>query len=172
MPNRWVVKMHWDAESQTELVYEELFKLGQDMGKAHKKEREKTIQTWAGDRPSWKTVTRRAGRAVKIIVMRVGDPFGMKKWGWLEKGTKVRYMGVNYPNWQSKTKENWVGSTAGAGHTTGLGYPWPGIKARNWNKIINAKLNKRWIKRIPTSIRSALRRRRPGAFSGKRFLYG
>ncbi len=169
----WVVKMNWDARTQTNLIFEELMKLGQDMGKAHKAEREKTISSWQGAKPSWKTFVRRIfPTMVKIVVMRIGDPLGKKKWLWLDEGTKVRYMGVNWPNWQSKTKVNWIGSGQGKGHVTGLGYPWPGIKARNWNKIINKKLNKQLEKRVVTSIRRGLRRRKAGKTSGKRFLYG
>jgi hypothetical protein len=163
--------MNWDAETQINLVYEELNKLGVEMGEAHRTEREKTIATWQGDKPAWKSVVRRAGRSVKLIVMRVGDPFGIKKWHWLNEGTRERYMHVS-EDWQSKTKVGWVGSGKGQGHTIGLGRPLPGIKARNWNKIINKKLIKRMAARIPTSIRKGLKKRRPGKHAGKRFIYG
>lgn len=169
----WVLHMNWDADTQTKLVFEELMKLGKEMGKDHKKEREKTIASWQGARPSWNTFVRRIyPSAVKYVVMRIGDEFGKKKWLWLDEGTKVRYMGVNWPNWQSKTKVNWIGSGKGGGHVTGLGYAWPGIKARNWNIVINKKLNKRLGKRLITVIRKGLQRRRPGKFAGKRFIHG
>ena len=169
----WVVKMNWDADTQSKLVFEELMDLGKETGKAHKKEREKTIASWQGAKPAWKTFVRRIyPTAVKIVVMRIGDEFGKKKWLWLDEGTKVRYMGVNWPNWVSKTRVNWIGSKQGKGHTTGLGYPWPGIEARNWNIIINKKLNKRLGKSVITSIRKGLKRRRKGKSAGKRFIHG
>lgn len=164
---KFKLKKFWDPDTQANLILEELFKLGERNVKAHKKEREKTVATWQGARPAWVGAVRRVGRKdiIRMWVFREGDPFGQKKWGWLDEGTKVRYMHVS-DDWRSKTTPNKVSSGAGRGTTTGLGRPLPGIEERNWNIIINKKLGKRLERGFPTAVRRGLKRRRRGKLSG------
>jgi hypothetical protein len=164
---KFKLKMFWNPDSQSDLILEELFKLGERNVKAHKKEREKTIATWQGARPAWVGAVRRVGRQdiVRMWVFREGEPFGQKKWGWLDEGTKVRYMHVS-DDWRSKTTPNKVSSGEGRGTTTGLGFPLPGIEARNWNIIINKKLSNRLEKGFNTAVKRGLKRRRRGKLGG------
>ena len=160
------IKWNWDPNAQMELVFEEVMKVGRDIGKAHLSEREKTVATWQGAKPSWSYEAKRNfHKKVRLIVKEGGEPFGRKKWMWLDESTKVRYMHVS-KNWQSKTKENWIGSKSGRGWPTFLGFPLPGIKARNWTILINKKLNKRMERRFKTALKKGLKRRRKGKFAG------
>lgn len=168
MPRAAAFKLEtdWSADKQTDLVIEELMKVARDLGKAHKKEREKTIATWQGERPAWLAGAQRVENDVVLLaVIRRGDQFGKKKWGWLDEGTRIRYMHVS-EDWESKTRPNFIGSGPGAGETIGLGPPLPGIEARNWNILINAKLNNRLERRSETAVRRGLKRRRKGKLGG------
>lgn len=159
------LQWNWNAQAQMELIFEELMKVARDMGKAHKTQREKTIATWDGDRPSWRYfVFKYFPKKVRFVIKEGGEPFGRKKWLWLDEGTKVRYMHVS-ANWESKTRVGWIGSGQGKGWTTGLGFPLPGIKAREWTGKINTKLEKRTIKRFKTALKKGLKRRRRGKFA-------
>jgi hypothetical protein len=164
---RFKLKKFWNADAQADVILEELFKLGERNVKAHKKEREKTVATWQGQRPAWVGSVRRVARTdvVRLWVFREGDRFGQKKWGWLDEGTRVRYMHVS-DGWVSKTTPNKITSGKGRGHTTGLGFPLPGIEPRNWNIIINKKLSRRLEKGFDTAVRRGLKRRRRGKFGG------
>ena len=170
-PNMRLV-WNWTATKQMELIFEELMKVGKDIGKAHKKEREKTIATWDGAIPAWNYgVVQFFPRKVRLGVVERGEPFGRKKWMWLDEGTKVRYMHVS-ADWESKTKVGWIGSGQGKGFTTGLGFPLPGIAARGWSEKINKKLHKRMERRFKTALKKGLRRRRGGALAGISKLFG
>ena len=164
---KFKLKMFWNPDTQSDLILEELFKLGERNVKAHKKEREKTIATWQGARPAWVGAVRRVARTdvVRMWVFRDGDGKGQKKWGWLDEGTRVRYMHVS-DDWKSKTTPNKITSGPGRGTTIGLGFPLPGIDKRNWNIIINKKLGKRLEKGFPTAVKRGLKRRRRGKFGG------
>ena len=164
---KFKLKMFWNPDTQSGLILEELFKLAERNVKAHKKEREKTIATWQGARPAWVGAVRRVARTdvIRMWVFREGDPFGQKKWGWLDEGTKVRYMHVS-DDWVSKTKVNSISSGPGRGHTTGIGFPLPGIDKRNWNIIINKKLVKRLEKGFQAAVKRGLKRRRRGKLGG------
>ena len=160
------IKWNWDPNAQMGLIFEEVMKVGRDIGKAHLSEREKTVATWWGARPDWSyEVLRTFPKRVRLIVKEGGDPFGKKKWMWLDEGTRVRYMHVS-ANWKSKTRVNWIGSKGGWGWTTGLWFGLPGIKARNWTKLINKKLNKRMEKKFKKAVKKGLKRRRKGKFAG------
>lgn len=166
------IKWNWDPKAQMELVFEEVMKVGQAIGKAHKSEREKTIATWWGEVPSWSyRVDRKFPKKVRLTVKEGGDKFGRKKWMWLDEGTKVRYMHVS-ANWESKTKVGWIGSGQGKGWITGLWFGLPGIKARGWTEKINEKLEKRLIRRFKTAVKRGLKRRRKGKFAGMASLSG
>jgi hypothetical protein len=166
------IKWNWNPTTQMELIFEEVMKVGRDVGKAHKSEREKTIATWEGARPAWNyAAIRQFPDKVSMVIAEQGDPFGKKKWMWLDEGTKVRYMHVT-ADWRSKTRVNRIGSWEGQGQTTGLGFPLPGIKARNWTILINRKLNKRLERRFKTALKKGLKRRRKGKFAGVGIFHG
>ena len=172
--NRWTLKLNWSAETQTKLVFEEIMKTSQTVGTLHKTEREKTIATWQGRKPKWIALVRRIYPSkVKLFIIRGGEIIARKKWLWLDEGTKVRFMHVSR-DWQSKTEVNVIGSGPGRGHITGLDvrFPLPGIKARNWNLIINKKLSTRFERRLVTAIKKGLKRRRSGKFAGTNILHG
>jgi hypothetical protein len=165
------LKMFWNPDTQTDLVIEELIKLAQRNGKSHKQDREKTIATWQGARPAWRVAIKRIGQdIVRFWVLRMGEPFGQQKWGWLDEGTRVRYRWVS-EDWQSKTKPNRLRAGPGRGRALFLGPPWPGIKARNWNININKKLSARLARDYPKAVQRGLNRRRRGKFGGVTGLF-
>lgn len=118
-----------------------------------------TVEHWEGDKPIFGVTKRQVApsrtRDVELTVgVKGGTEFGSDKWTWLDEGTKVRWA-VMHPRFRRKTTPNTTKTRQGAHPEPTLRgmksmqFPRPGIKARNWTRII--------VNRHTPSFRRAVR---------------
>jgi hypothetical protein len=120
---------------------------------------EKTTSTWVGDRPTWVVKKSLAKETVSSAVLAEGSAFGVRKWLWLEEGTKIRYATMQ-KGFKAKTK---VGNLqSGSGSRTrhpmfvSKHHPKKGIQARNWRKVMQEKHKKPYAKAMRAAMRKGL----------------
>lgn len=84
---------------------------------------------------------------------------GIKKWVWLDQGTRVRYATMS-GNWQSKTRQRWFGSGRGRGHVLFVRrkYPRPGIEARGWSESLTLTRKNAFQKAVLAGLKRASER--------------
>ena len=106
-------------------------------GDAIRKEYEKTTRTWKR-KPVFEVVPEVSNTKVEVLV---GTDDKIYKF--LDEGTKVRYATMS-PDWQSKTTPGFIGSGPGRGRKLFVrkDRPRPGIKARDFSKIIQKRRQK------------------------------
>jgi len=106
-------------------------------GRAIQKEYEKTVATWA-HKPKFEQLI---GLDKQQATVLVGTDSRIYKF--IDEGTRVR-RAVMSKDWQSKTTPNVIGSGPGRGHVVFISkkIALPGIKARNFTKIIQRRRKK------------------------------
>jgi hypothetical protein len=141
-------KLKVDAISQ-----QILFAL-QDESKDHKRLLGQTTQTWGGAAPTPESLIdlSRGGDAVVISGMG-GSAEGIKKWNFLNEGTKVR-RAVMSKGWQSKTAPGRLRSGRGRGRVVFISrrISRPGIKPRGWTQRITKMRRKPFQRRITKAM--------------------
>lgn len=97
-----------------------------------------TVESWSftGTPVFDKEISRTATR-MQVITGPVGGDLAVKKWLWLNSGTRVRHALMS-SNWRSKTSPGTLFSGGGAGRVVRVSkrVRRPGIKARGWTIII------------------------------------
>jgi hypothetical protein len=106
-------------------------------GKIQQRELAKTTSSWQGDKPQFETLISLQGGAASALTGPVGNTMGVKKWDWLDQGTRVRYATMS-KDWRSKTRQKWFGSGRGRGRMLFVNRrrPRPGIEARGWSEAL------------------------------------
>jgi len=136
-------------------------------GKSVVGEYNKTIATWRGSKPRFEYLVGYKGGELTVVVGPTGDEKGVKKWIWLDEGTKVRWA-VMSRDWESKTNPGWYGSGPGAGRVVIAGKrammargipPRPGIEARRWTQLIAKRRKSKFVKAILQAVRAGLEQR-------------
>ena len=109
-------------------------------GKEHQRLLKRTIRTWVGEKPEFKTTITVGPVQLTSSTDPTGSQKGVDKWWWLEAGTRIRWA-VMSRNWRSKTRRANLSSYRGRGNVVIAGRkamqkrgiaPRAGIKARNW----------------------------------------
>lgn len=134
-------------------------------GTAVKRDFERTTRTWKGDKPKFESAVSlsRADGGPTLLVEPTGGK-GAKKWGWLDKGTKVRYATMT-SNFSPKTRPGSLDSGAGRGGVAFINKkrPRPGIKARGWSVLITNS----WRRPMKQRMQKALARAAKKSGHGK-----
>lgn len=119
-----------------------------------------TTSTWKGPKPTFNLWMPKEQGRIMLTVYPAGNALGVKKWRWLDEGTRVR-RALMSRDWVSKTGPvtGKLGSFGAVGHGRGKlifvsrKLKRPGIKARGWSKA----LAKHYEKAFPDRINNALR---------------
>jgi hypothetical protein len=120
----------------------------------------KTTATWKGDRPAFQSaISLKQPGPTLVVDASGGNEKGVKKWNWLDKGTRVRYATMS-ADWQSKTTPRFIGSGAGRGRMLFVSkkHPRPGIKAREWTEEITKVFTPKFKRRMEQAMRDAARK--------------
>jgi hypothetical protein len=136
-----------------------------DMEREIIKDYEKTTETWQSDKPKFAAaISLKQPGPTLIVDASGGDQKGVKKWFWLDKGTKVR-RAVMSPDFEPKTRNRFIGSGKGKGHMVFVSkkISRPGIKAREWTPEITKKWTPRFKKRMEEAMRTAAQKSGHGA---------
>ncbi len=117
-----------------------------------------TIENWQ-DPPRMTSEIGYKGGDVAMIAGPTGDEFAVKKWHWLNSGTRVRYAAMS-SDWVSKTVPGSLHSGRGAGRVVARGRragAHPGIQARMWTDLINKKMHKTFHRKIQQAVTRGIR---------------
>lgn len=125
-----------------------------DLGDELVKLFERTVQSWEGDRPGFEVVRKQNGDTVSLEIVLTGSDLAIKKWFWLNYGTRVRYA-ILSSDWQSKTTPGELDSGEGGGRVVKIDMdnPQPGIEARKWTQIITRKFKPEYYRRMQKAMR-------------------
>lgn len=120
----------------------------------------KTTATWKHEKPSFRPKVGRRGNDAVVSTTPGGNSKGIKKFGWLDHGTRIRWA-IMSGNWRSKTRPGYVTSYKGAGRVVAVGRrrvrrPRPGIKAREWSPTIFKRRLPKFKKRMIAAHRKAV----------------
>ena len=110
------------------------------MERETKKEYEKTWSTW-NSKPTAETLISLQDPGPTMVAGVGGDGAAAQHWRYVNEGTSVRHA-VMSSDWKSKTVPNVIGSFAGQGEVVFISKKinLPGIKARNFDKLIQEKM--------------------------------
>jgi len=125
---------------QVEAIRKELLlELGKE-AKDQQKELDKTTKSWKGDKPKFTSEIDVGGDNVAVVTGPAGSSMGVKKWNWLNEGTRVR-RALMSRNWKSKTRPGYLGSGGGRGRVVFISrrLSRPGIQARGWTEIVTKR---------------------------------
>lgn len=136
---------------QIDAVRLELLNEMRKAGTAVRKDYERTVRTWKGDKPEFAQAVSLADGGPHLLIVVQGA--GAKKWFWLDKGTKVRYATMS-PDFQSKTIPRVLDSRSGKGGRLFVNKkrPRPGIEAREWTEMIAKKWRRPFKKRMEEAM--------------------
>jgi hypothetical protein len=118
-----------------------------------------TVATWEHERPTMDTEMSFAGGDVILLAGPTGNDMGVRKWEWLDKGTRVRYATMS-TDWQSKTRIRQLKSGQGKGHVVARGRragAHKGIQARMWSEVITKMMSPRFKRNIMDAVKKGLR---------------
>jgi hypothetical protein len=118
---------------------------------------QKTVETWENERPTFKvSVTYSSWLWLKVLLE--GDEKGIKKWNWLDLGTRVR-RALMSSDWESKTTPNDYQSREGQGRVVFISkqLELPGIKARRWTKMANKEFRPEFKAKVQAAYDEAAR---------------
>ena len=120
-----------------------------------------TVATWEGDKPEFETLIGLDSGNASVMTGPVGSMKGVKKWNWLNEGTRVR-RAVMSRNWRSKTSPRSFRSGAGRGRVVFISkrISMPGIKAREWSKMVQEQRRRPFTARMVGAMRRGLAKRR------------
>lgn len=113
---------------------------------------EQTVATWSSA-PPFSARPADSGGTKRAYIGPTGD--GARIWNYLNRGTSIRYATMT-PDFVPKTRVRNLRSGRGRG---GVAYisrnrPRPGIKAREWTKVIKEERAPRFKRRIQQALRS------------------
>lgn len=147
---------------QSEIFRQELRKEMLEVKKDIVDDFERTVKNWGEPKVKF-TAKIESGASVGGVLLSVTTRD--KRFKFLDQGTKVR-RAVMSKDWQSKTSPNVILSTPGKGKVVFISkkISRPGIKARNFSKVIAKSYKPEFKKRIKNCLERAARR------SG--YLYG
>ena len=120
----------------------ELLAALREHGKSAVKVSNTTIASWDGEKPEFEPIiSLTEGEGAGLDLALTGPEKGINKWLWLNFGTSVR-RALMSPGYSSKTTPGVVGSGPGSGKVIFVSrkLSLPGIKARNWSKIIRREM--------------------------------
>jgi len=125
-------------------------------GKDQRNELDKTTETWKGDKPKFQSEIGLGASDASVATGPGGPTQGVKKWNWLNEGTRVRHALMS-PNWRSKTVPRKVKSRRGRGRlvTVSKKIVRPGIKAREWSGIVQERRKKPFRRRLLKAMQRA-----------------
>jgi len=129
-----------------------------DVGAKAVRRYDKTVETWEGDKPAFKVhVSYVSWLWLKVELE--GPEQGIKKWNWLNKGTRVR-RALMSPDWQSKTAPNDYQSGTGQGKVVFISkdLELPGIKARRWSKMADKEFRPEFKQKVQAATNEAAKR--------------
>lgn len=140
-----------DAQVRHEMIY---------TGTQMKMYLNQTTSTWKGPKPTFNLLMPKEQARIMLTVYPAGNALGVKKWRWLDEGTRVR---------RALMSRDWISKTAPAGSKLGSFQSFggrgkvvfvsrkirrPGIKARNWSKALAKYYEKAFPDRINNAVRS------------------
>lgn len=119
-----------------------------------------TIENWQ-DPPRMTSEIGYKGGDVAMIAGPTGGMEAVKKWHYLNSGTRIRYA-VMSRDWQSKTHPGSLRSGRGQGRVVARGRkqvprPMPGIEARGWTSTINKMMRKGFHRKIQQAVTRGIR---------------
>lgn len=141
---------------QSSIFRDEIEKAVKAVALEIQKDFERTVATWK-DKPDFEIETKTGAAASGIKITVTPDP--EKPYLFVDKGTKVRYATMS-KDFEAKTDPNVIQAFPGKGKMLFVNKkrPRPGIKARNFSKII-AKTNKAELAReVKNALARAARR--------------
>jgi hypothetical protein len=155
----FVIKKIKAPRLQIDAVRLELLNVMRAEGKIEQRELNKTTASWQGDKPQFETLISLQGGAASALTGPVGNEQGIKKWGWLDQGTRVRYATMS-GNWRSKTRQRWFGSGRGRGRVLFVNRkrPRPGIAARGWSEALTLTRKNAFRKSVMAGLQRASQR--------------
>lgn len=130
-------------------------------GTAQRKALRPTTSTWRGETPAFESLIGLDGEAATVVTGPVGSGMGVKKWFWLNAGTKIRWALMS-SGWKSKTSPGNFKSGGGGGRPVLIGKrafkgrgmrARPGIAARNWTILLTKMRRKPWIKATQAAMK-------------------
>jgi len=118
-------------------------------GKDQVKELDKTTKTWKGDKPKFEALIGLTGEDATVVTGPTGSTMGVKKWNWLNEGTRVR-RALMSRNWKSKTRPGYLGSGGGRGRVVFISrrLSRPGIQARGWTEMVTKRRKQPFTNRM------------------------
>jgi hypothetical protein len=120
----------------------------------------KTTATWKHEKPTFRPEVGHRGSDGYVRTEARGSSKGVKKYGWLDRGTRVRWA-IMSGNWRSKTRPGYITSYRGAGRVLVAGKrrmrrPRPGIKAREFSPTIFKRRLPKFKKRMVAANRRGI----------------
>lgn len=117
---------------------------------------DQTTASWTGDKPKFDSLISLSGGAAQVLTGPTGNTMGIKKWNWLNEGTRVRYATMS-KNWRSKTSPGSFRSGAGRGRMLFVSRrrPRPGIQARDWTGKLTKQRRQPFTNRMIQAMRQA-----------------
>ena len=125
------------------------------VGREAVKEYAKTYATWA-NKPEAEYIISLQQPGPTMVAGIGGNPDAAKHWRYVNEGTSVRHA-VMSSDWKSKTVPNIIGSFAGEGEVVFVSKKinLPGIKARNFDKIIEKTMTPIFKREMEQAMRDA-----------------
>ena len=153
----WTVKAIKPKKLRIDAVRLELLNALRAEGKVQREKLEQTTATWKGDKPDFESLIGLDKGNASVATGPTGNEKGVKKWGWLNEGTAVRHA-VMSKDWRSKTSRRNFRSGAGAGRMVHVSRKinQPGIKAREWTKLLQEQRRRPFTKRMIDAMRRGL----------------
>jgi hypothetical protein len=144
---------------KVEAIRKEIMRELQKEGKEQQKQLKKTTATWQGDKPKFETIVDIDAEGAGVLTGPSGNTKGIKKWNWLDQGTRVR-RALMSRNWKSKTRPGHFGSGAGRGRVVFISkrVNRPGIKPRNWSALLTKRRRKPFTNRMIKALRRGAQR--------------
>jgi hypothetical protein len=160
------------AVLRTDVIRLELLNALRSEGRAAVREFKKTVATWNEEKPDFDFLIGLSGSSggATVVIGATGDEKGVKKWTWLNEGTRIRWALMS-KDWRSKTTPYVLESGPGMGRVVIRGRmamlkrhipPQPGIEPREWTRII-AERRKEPFRRL---VIDAINRGRAKMFTG------
>lgn len=156
-----LVKKPLDPNIRTRQVADEVQQTLRFYGDVSAKRRQSVVSGWENEKPGFFEITKNVRNKITLEIRMGGPEFGKKKWVWLSFGTKVRYAPLT-DDFQAKTKIGsfFSGSGRGGVDHDGDWRAYPGIKARNWDKLSRERDKKIFDNEIIASVDKVLGTRR------------
>lgn len=125
-------------------VHDTLHAVMGTLAATHIRFRELVTDGWENEKPRFVDIIGRTSSGVFMEIRLAGSDYGRRKWIWLSFGTKVRYATMT-DDFRAKTHVRVLGSGAGRGGVAFVNTrkPNPGIKAREWDKLIREKTERK-----------------------------